>query len=65
VASAAFVAMAWGCQAPGTTLSGGAPGVPRGGGPILRERPRDPDEAAILRLLGEDERLIGPVADGW
>lgn len=27
-----------------------------------RDRPRDPEKAAILRSFGVDERLIGPVA---
>ena len=29
-------------------------------GPYRRERPRDPDEAELLRELGTPERLIGP-----
>ena len=30
-------------------------------GPYRRERPRDPDEARLLRRVGTPERLIGPV----
>lgn len=30
-------------------------------GPYRRERPRDPDEARLLRKIGTPERLIGPV----
>lgn len=29
-------------------------------GPIKRDRPRDPVEAAFLRSIGTPERLIGP-----
>jgi hypothetical protein len=31
-------------------------------GPIRRDRPRDPTEAAFLRRIGTPERLIGPEA---
>jgi hypothetical protein len=31
-------------------------------GPIRRDRPRDPTEAAFLRRIGTPERLIGPDA---
>ena len=31
--------------------------------PVRRERPRDAEAAEVLRLLGEDELLIGPDAD--
>ena len=30
-------------------------------GPYRRERPRDPEEAQLLRKIGTPERLIGPV----
>jgi hypothetical protein len=30
-------------------------------GPYRRERPRDPDEAGLLRRIGTPEELIGPV----
>jgi hypothetical protein len=30
------------------------------GGPYRRERPRDPDEATMLRDIGTPEELIGP-----
>jgi hypothetical protein len=30
------------------------------GGPYRRERPRDPDEARLLRTIGTPEDLIGP-----
>ncbi|MDO8212646.1 hypothetical protein [Conexibacter sp. CPCC 206217] len=29
-------------------------------GPIRRDKPRDPTEAAFLREIGTPERLIGP-----
>lgn len=29
-------------------------------GPIRRDKPRDPAEAAFLRSIGTPERLIGP-----
>ncbi|ADB52322.1 hypothetical protein Cwoe_3905 [Conexibacter woesei DSM 14684] len=29
-------------------------------GPIRRDKPRDPTEAAFLRSVGTPERLIGP-----
>jgi hypothetical protein len=29
-------------------------------GPYRRERPRDPDEARLLRRIGTPERLVGP-----
>jgi hypothetical protein len=32
-------------------------------GPIRRERPRDPVEAAFLRSIGTAEPLIGPPTD--
>ena len=32
-------------------------------GPYRRERPRDPDEARLLRQIGTPEELIGPVDD--
>jgi hypothetical protein len=32
------------------------------GGPYRRERPRDPDEARLLRAIGTPEELIGPPA---
>ncbi len=31
-------------------------------GPIRRDKPRDPTEAAFLRRIGTPERLIGPDA---
>ena len=31
-------------------------------GPVKREKPRDPTEAAFLRRIGTPERLIGPEA---
>lgn len=31
-------------------------------GPVRRERPRHPTEAAFLRRIGTPERLIGPDA---
>ncbi len=34
--------------------------VDRAFGPYRRERPRDADEAELLRELGTPERLIGP-----
>jgi hypothetical protein len=30
-------------------------------GPYKRERPRDPEKAALLRKSGTPERLIGPI----
>ena len=35
--------------------------VDRAFGLYRRERPRDPDEAKLLREIGTPERLIGPV----
>ena len=37
--------------------------IERALGPYRRERPRDPDEARLLRKIGTPERLIGPVDD--
>jgi hypothetical protein len=34
--------------------------VRRALGPAVRTRPRDPDEARLLREAGTPERLIGP-----
>lgn len=35
--------------------------VDRALGPYRRERPRDPEEAELLREIGTPEELIGPV----
>ncbi len=37
--------------------------VDRALGPYRRERPRDPEEAALLRELGTPEELIGPIRE--
>jgi hypothetical protein len=37
--------------------------IERAFGPYRRERPRDPDEAELLRERGTPEHLIGPERD--